>query len=424
VPTGVQHEVLTIALLACAIAVAAAAGGVAGDWPQMLGPGRDGRAALDERLAESWPAAGPPVAWRRPVGSGYAGLAVVGGRAILFHREGDREVVECLDAANGRSIWNSGYTTGFRPQVGSGDGPLCTPVVSAGRVVTFGAQGVLAVHDLDEGTLRWRRETHREFSAPEGYFGAGATPLVVGERVVVNVGGRGAGLVAFSLASGETLWQATDEPASYSAPVEAVVNGRPHVLAVTRYRCLLVDAEVGRVRWEFSFGMRGPTVNGASPAVFAGERADRRSRLLVTASYGIGSVAAAFDDAGFQRLWEGVEPLASQYATPVVLGAHAFCIDGRDDLPPTALTCINLAQGRATWTEPGFGYGTLVAAGDLLIAAKTDGEIVLLRANPERFEPLASFQAVSGTLRALPALAGGRLYVRDDDTLVCLEVGR
>jgi outer membrane protein assembly factor BamB len=403
--------------------LATLAAAAAGDWPQVLGPGRDGHAAADERLAESWPAAGPPAAWTRPVGGGYAGLAVVAGRAILFHRVDDREVVECLDAASGRTLWSDGHATSFRPQVGSGDGPLCTPVVSAGRVVCFGAQGVLSAHDLGDGRLIWRRETHREFSAPEGYFGAGSTPLVVADRVVVNVGGRGAGLVAFSLATGETLWKATDEPASYSAPVAVTVDGRPHVLAVTRYRCLLVDAESGRIRWEFPFGMRGPTVNGASPVVFAGPPDDARSRLLVTASYGIGSVAAAFDAAGVQRLWEGPEPLASQYGTPVVVGGHAFCIDGRDDLPPTALVCLDLATGRATWSEPGFGYGTLLAAADLILAAKTDGELVLLRADAERFERLASCRAVPGTLRALPALSDGRLYVRDEDRLVCLRVG-
>lgn len=421
-PSRFRHSPLMFVLAASPLWLLQAS--KAGDWPQVLGPGRDARAAEDERLAESWPAAGPPVAWSRPVGSGYAGLAVAGGRAILFHRVDDSEVVECLDAASGRTLWSDGHPTAFRPQVGSGDGPLCTPVVSDGRVVCFGAQGVLSVHDLGDGRMIWKRDTHREFSAPEGYFGAGSTPLVVADRVVVNVGGRGAGLVAFSLPTGEILWKATDEPASYSAPVEVTVDGRPHVLAVTRYRCLLVDAASGRIRWEFPFGMRGPTVNGASPVVFGGPPADARSRLLVTASYGIGSVAAAFDAAGVQRLWEGPETLASQYGTPVVVGRHAFCIDGRDDLPPAALVCLDLATGRATWREPDFGYGTLVAAADVLLAAKTDGELVLLRANPERFERLGSCRAVQGTLRALPALSGGRLYVRDDDTLVSLRVGR
>ncbi|MFM8578977.1 MAG: PQQ-binding-like beta-propeller repeat protein [Planctomycetaceae bacterium] len=396
----------------------------AGDWPQILGPARDGRAAADERLAESWPSSGPSVAWRKPVGAGYAGLAVVGGRAILFHRVGSREVVECLDTGSGRTLWSDGHETTFRPQVGSGDGPLCTPVVASGRVVTYGAQGVLSTHYLDDGQLVWRRDTHREFSAPEGYFGAGSTPLVVGDRVVVNVGGRTGGVVAFALETGEILWTATDEQASYSAPIEVAVNGRPHVLAVTRYRCLLIDADGGAVRWDFPFGMRGPTVNGASPILFRTASADDRPRLLVTSSYGIGSIAAAFDGSGVERLWEGTEALASQYATPVVLDRHAFCIDGRDDLPPASLTCVDLVTGRATWTESDFGYGTLVAAGDLLIATKTDGEIVLLRANPERFDRLGKARPIRGTLRALPALSAGMLYVRDDESLVCLDVGR
>ena len=403
--------------LALVIGLAAAATAAAGDWPQILGPHRTGHAAADERLADRWPAAGPRERWRREVGPGYAGLAVAGDRAILFHRRGDREIVEAVDAATGRTLWTDAEPTGFRPQVGGGDGPLCVPLVHAGRVLAFGAQGTLTCLDLATGGRLWVRRTHREFAAPEGYFGAGSTPLVVGGAVIVNVGGRDdAGVVAFDLATGKTLWQGTSEAASYSAPVAVDVGGAPHVLMVARLSCLLLDAASGAVRWRFPFGQRGPTVNAASPVVIGGDR------LLVTSAYGVGCVCAAFDRAEARPVWQGAGPLATQYCTPLLLGDHLYGIDGRDDVPPADLVCVAAATGREAWREPNFGYGTLLAADGKILAAKPDGELVLLRATPAGADRLARCRPLPGTLRALPALAGGRLYLRDDTTLVCLDV--
>ncbi|MFM7138554.1 MAG: PQQ-binding-like beta-propeller repeat protein [Planctomycetota bacterium] len=398
---------------------------VAGDWPQILGPRRDGHAAADERLAATWPAAGPTVVWSRETGVGFAGIAVAGGRAYLFHRVGDTELVEALDAATGEVAWkDAGHPTRFQPQVGGGDGPLCTPVVAGERVIVFGASGTLACLDATTGRRQWTRETHRDFTAPEGYFGAGSTPLVVADRVVVNVGGakQEAGLVAFDLATGETAWQTLADAAGYSAPVEVEVDGRSHVLAVTRLACVLVDAATGEIRWRFPFGQRGPTVNAATPVLLP------EGRLLVTAAYGIGSVCAAFDARAATPIWEGGESLATQYCTPILVGGHLYAIDGRDDIPPADFTCLDPATGRVLWTERGFGYGTLLEADGKLVVTKTDGELLLVEPNPAALKILGRCRPfgadLAGALRALPALSGGRLYLRDDRRLVCLSVGR
>ena len=404
----------------CVVAYPLAVAAHAGDWPQILGPHRAGIAAADESLADAWPAAGPPTEWRREVGTGYAGVAVAAGRTFLFHRVAGEEVVEALDAAAGKTLWRAAHPTTFTPQVGGGDGPLCVPLVHDGRVIVFGAQGVLRCLDAATGAERWRHDTHREFGAPEGYFGAGSTPIVAARNVIVNVGGsrNDAGVVAFGLDTGETAWMATSEPASYSAPVAVTVGGEPHVLMVTRFACLLLDPRSGGVLWRFPFGQRGPTVNAASPVTWPD------GRFLVTAAYGIGSVCGSFDAAGFTRLWEGVGPLATQYCTPVVLGEEIYCIDGRDDVPPAALKCLDARTGRERWTEAAIGYGTLLAADGKLIVVQADGTLVLVRPAAQRCEILARGRPLTGTVRALPALAAGRLYLRDDATLRCLDVGR
>ena len=414
---------LYLAFVLAAILKVLANQATAGDWPQVLGPVRTGIAAADERLADRWPDAGPTVVWQRPVGSGYAGVAVATGRVFLYHRQGDREVTEALDTATGKTLWQADHATRFQPQVGGGDGPLCIPTVSGDRLITFGAQGVLTCLDTATGQVHWQRQTHREFDAAEGYFGAGSSPLVIGDCVVVNVGGRsGAGVVGFDLATGKVRWQTTNEPASYAAPTAIRLAGSDQALIVTRYQCLLIDPTSGGIGWQFPFGMRGPTVNAATPVVWTA--ADSSSRLLVTAAYGIGSSCATFDADTTTPIWQGTGSLASQYCTPILRDGHLYCIDGRDDVPPATLKCVDAATGQVRWQEPNFGYGTLLAADGKLLAVKTSGDLMLLKVSQAGFETLATARPLPGTLRALPALAAGRLYLRDETRLVSLSIGR
>lgn len=410
----------------------------AGDWPQILGPGRNGVAAADEKIADRWPRGGPPTLWQRPVGSGFAGPAVAGQRVILFHRQGDEEIIEALDAATGKTLYRDASPTSFEPQVGEGNGPLCVPTISQGRIVAYGPQGVLTCLDLASGQRLWQRKTHWDFKAPEGYFGAGSSPLIVGDLVIANVGGSrtGAGIVAFALNDGQTVWKATDEAASYSAPVSVTVSDMTLVLMVTRYNCLCLDPRSGTILFQFPFGQRGPTVNAATPLV-AGDR------LLVTASYGIGSVYGEFDLLGFHSLWSGERPLATQYCTPIFHNGHIYAIDGRDDVPPADLKCIELEPGRipvasgarppegadrrtagpaVKWVEQNFGYGTLLLVDGRLLAQKTDGELLLIEPSPSELKIVSRCQPFRGTVRALPAVSNGCIYLRDQDTLKCLNL--
>ena len=392
----------------------------AGDWPQILGPHRNGKAASDEQLLNEWPASGPAEVWSRPVGHAFAGVAVAGPRVILFHREGEQEVTECLNAADGQSVWKQGHATTFYPQVGGGDGPLCVPVISGDRVVTFGAQGVLSCFRLASGERLWMRKTHEDFRALEGYFGAGSSPIVVDRLVIVNVGGgrQEAGVVAFDLQTGETRWTQTQEPAGYSAPVLVAFEDRSYVLMVTRYKCVLLDAETGAIGFEFPFGQRGPTVNGASPVVID------NAKLFVTASYGVGAAYAQFSRQHFDMLWQRDDVLSAQYCTPIYEDGILYGIDGREDVPPADLKAVELKTGKRLWIEPSFGYGTLISADGKLLIQKTDGDLILGKASPEGFRKLAHHRVLNGEVRALPALANGRFYVRNDRVLKCFQVGR
>jgi outer membrane protein assembly factor BamB len=409
----------TTACVLAGLSLAAASGhGIAGDWPQILGPERTGIAA-GEQLADAWPEAGPPILWTRSVGEGTAGVAIQGDAVVLFHRPSDEEVVEVLDGTTGESRWRKSYATTFASQIGGDDGPLCVPTIDEDRVVTFGPQGVLSCWNLSNGKLLWRRETHQDFGALEGYFGAGSSPLVVNDGVIVNVGGakESAGIVAFDRQTGDNLWQASKERASYAAPTVATFAGRSVVLCLARLGCLGLDPTTGEVLFEVPFGKRGPTVNAATPVVLG-------DSFFLTASYGIGAALVNIEGNSASEIWRKPDVLSSQYTTPIAHEGLLYGIDGRDDLPPAHLRCIDPRTGEVLWSEDNFGYATLVGAGDKLLLVKTDGELVLARANRERFESLGRHQLTSDTLRALPALSEGRLLVRDTTTLYCVAVGR
>ena len=404
--------------LLSALGIALAQDACAGDWPQVLGPHRDGVADSDERVELSWPESGPQVVWERAVGDGVAGVAVAGEVGVLFHREGDQEVVEGFVPGTGKSIWRDSYETTFRPQVGGQGGPLSVPAIAGNWLVTFGPQGVLSCYELESGALQWRRRTHDDFDAREGYFGAGSSPLIWNDRVIVNVGGfrSQASVVAFNLEDGDTLWHVLDDHASYSSPRMMTYNEQPLIVAECRLQCIGIEPESGEIAFQFPFGMRGPTVNGANPLVV-------NQKLFLTASYGIGGLLVGLDQAQPRPLWRGDDLYSSQYCTPVFQSGVLYGVDGRQDGPPGDLKCFDPLTQRTFWTEPGFGYGTLILADGKLLILRTDGTLVLASANRERYDQLAEARVLSGTARALPALAEGRLFVRDEATLKCIQVG-
>ncbi|MEX2137838.1 MAG: PQQ-binding-like beta-propeller repeat protein [Pirellulales bacterium] len=405
-----------IAVLVAAIAILASFNAVAGDWPQILGPNRNG-IAVGEKLLERWPKAGPKVEWRIPVGRGFAGVAVAAGKVVVFDRQADSEVVTVRDARTGEELWSVKAPVRYESTIAPDDGPRCVPLVRDGRVYVLGVAGRLRCLALADGKEHWQRELLKDFDVPPSYFGVGNTPLLVGDKLLVNVGGRdGAGIVAFNMGDGTTAWKATDEGASYSSPTVAMVDGRQLAVFVTRLAVVGLEPASGNLRFRFPFGQRGPTVNAASPLVIDGH-------LFVSASYGVGAVWAKLSPDSAKELWRSDEVMSSQYATCVYQDGALFGIDGRQDQPPGRLRSFDPRSRRIFWTEENFGTGNLILAGDKLLILKTDGELILAAADKSRYRSLARAQILDGTAQPLPALANGLLYVRDENTLKCLRVG-
>ncbi|MCA9121954.1 MAG: PQQ-like beta-propeller repeat protein [Planctomycetaceae bacterium] len=390
----------------------------AGDWPQILGPSRNGE-AQDEPEIPKWPSAGPSQKWSYTLGQGYAGPAVVGNQIVVFHRVGGTERIESLDATTGKPVWKADFEATYGGGVNSDLGPRCVPLIHNGRVYAFGAAGDLHCVSLKDGTELWSRATYQDFDGQEGYFGAGSTPIVAAGKVIVNVGGRNAGIVAFDLETGKTEWQATDEDASYSSPTFAMVNGQSHLVFVTRLHAVSVDPESGNVRFRFRFGSRGPTVNGATPLIFD-------DYLFVSSSYGVGANLSRITEDGIEELWANDNVMSSQYSTCVCRDGFLFGTHGREDYANGVLRCFEAKSGAIQWTVEGFGVAHAILVGKQLLLLGVDGKLRLAEVNTQAYREIAFAQISTNTTRSLPALSNGMFLFRDNQgqggNLVCLQL--
>lgn len=387
--------------------------GAAADWPQYLGPNRNGVSA---ETVEKWDKNGPPVVWSVSVGEGFSGPVIAGSRLIMFHRVGDEEVVECLNTADGKRIWRSAYATDYVDQLNKGNGPRSTPVIDGDRVITLGAAGWLHCWKLADGAKVWGRNINDDYRVPQSYFGVGTSPLVDKDRVLINVGGKNAGIAAFALASGKELWHATADEASYSSPVLASVDGARHAVFFTRFGVSLIDptdgAEHFRKKWRARYAA---SVNAATPLIIG-------DKVFVSASYETGALLLRMQKNGADILYEKEEGMSNHYNTCLYHDGCLYGFDGRQEAGPN-FRCVDLDTCKVRWNKDRFGCGTMVLAKDKIIVLTEEGELLLVDATPKEYREISRAAALSdGPCRAQIALADGKVYGRDQRTLRCWNV--
>jgi len=397
-------------------------GSASPDWPQYLGPSRNG-VYSGPPLAATWPAGGPKKVWQKSVGEGFAGPVVAGDRVILFHRVMNQEVVEALDAKTGDSRWRYAYPTTYRDDFGFDEGPRAVPVVAGGRVYTFGAEGQLTAVDLATGQKVWNVDTMRRFNVRKGFFGAAGSPLVENGRVIANIGGKdgvkGAGIVAFNADTGAVLWTATDHDASYSSGVSATFAGQPTAVFFTRNGLVGLDPSNGAIRFQRQWRSRlAASVNAATPLVVG-------DTIFVSATYGTGAAAIQVQGGQLKDLWSGDEILSNHYASSVYSNGVLYGYHGRQEFNPS-FRAVDFKTGMVKWNVDAFHAGSVTLVGDRLLILKETGELILAAATPQAYRPLAQAQILPMTVRSLPALSDGFLYARNNDThkdvLVCLDL--
>jgi outer membrane protein assembly factor BamB len=382
---------------------------VAADWPNLHGPTRDGHSA-ETKLNWEWAKAAPAAAWTADVGAGHAGPVVANGVVYVWHRAGDDDTLTALAADTGKEKWKYAATVGGR------DGPQAAPVVADGVVFAVGYGGKLHAVSATSGEKVWVKDLMKEYAPPEGYFGVGAGLLVAGGKVIVNVGAKGAGVVAFDAKTGKEVWKATDDPPGYSTPTLADIDGTPHAVVFTRTGLVVLSVESGKVKYTRRHRSRmEASVNAATPLVSDGQ-------VFATASYGTGAALWAMGKGGLDEVWANDTSLSSQYDTPVKVGDHLFGLHGRQDQGSANLVCVEWKTGAVKWTRKTFGVAHLIAVDGGVLALTEGGELVRFAATEKEYQEVGRAKVLDGLTRAAPALADGRLYLRNDRTLACVKL--
>jgi len=384
---------------------------VAADWPQFRGLNRDG-VSTETGLLDKWPEKGPPLLWEKEVGTGFAGPVIAGSRVVFFHRLDKDEVVECFEAATGKPVWAFKYPTRYRDDFGFDNGPRCAPLIADGKVFTLGAEGRLHCLKLEDGTKVWERSLTDDYKPAKGFFGVGTSPLLEGSRLLVNVGAKGAGIVAFDKDTGKEAWKATSQAASYSSPVAATIGGVRHAIFLTREGIVSVDPDKGDVRFTKAWRSRNNlSVNAATPVVVG-------DRLFVSACYDTGALLAKVRKDGLDDIWNNDESMSCHYDTCVHRDGFLYGMEGREE-QGARLRCIELETGKVRWTSEKFGCGSIVLVEGKLVILNKAGELVLVEATPTAYRELSRVSVLGSPCRAQLALADGRLLARDPKSLKC-----
>jgi outer membrane protein assembly factor BamB len=388
----------------------------ADDWPQWLGPTRDGVSTVK---VAPWKEP-PKVVWQQAVGAGHSSPIVAGGRVFLHvkAKDKDEEEIAAFDAKSGKELWRQAYPRApFKSPFGVG--PRATPIASGGRVYTFGVTGVLACWQADDGKPVWQVDTTQEFKPAALVFGVSCSPIIEEGNLVVNVGGPGASVVAFKKETGLVAWKVLDDKASYSSPI-AIGRGKDRQIIVLTHEGLVgLSPAQGKALWRF--GLVDKLSESSTTPVLAGD-------LLLASSVTYGSACLRLETRdgapGFAEAWKN-PALTCYISTPAVVGDRAFLVTGTIIPPPSAtLRCVELKTGKVLWSRPDTGryHAALVrTAEDRLLMLDDDGGLALLDPSPAEYKELARSK-ICGPTWAHPALVDGRLYVRDNKALLCLQV--
>lgn len=420
----------------------------ADDWPQWLGPKRDGH-WRETGIVEKFPAGGPPRVWRTAIGAGYSGPAVVGDRVYLMDREvpestpkpksafdasriPGNERVLCLDAADGRVVWHRDYDCSYT--VSYAAGPRTTPIVADGRVYTLGTMGNLACQEAKDGKLIWARDFVAEFGLKVPTWGVSAHPLLDGQKLICVVGGEGSVAVAFDKNTGKELWRALSakEP-GYCPPVIHEVGGRRQLILWHAEAVNGLDPETGRVLWtepwKLNYGMAIPMPRSLEDG------------LYLTCFYN-GSMRLRFEPGQSTPVvaWKTMKQserdtvhLNCTMATPWIEGGHVYgpCSYGQ-------FRCLRLEDGKRLWEtfEPTTGkaerWGNcfVVKNGSRWFLFNEQGDLIVAKLSPEGYEELGRARVIEPintdpgrpVVWSHPAFANRRMYVRNDREIVCIDL--
>ena len=381
-----------------------------GDWPRFRGPNGDG-ISTETGLRTSWPEEGPELLWRAPVGEGFSGISVVGDRLFTMYGRDRSEWVAGFDAGSGRELWR--YRSDGLYRDGQGNGPRSTPTVDGALVFALGAQGRLHALDAESGQEVWSRDLVDDYGARRPTWGISTQPLIHGNLLLVNVGGRsGASIVAFDKRTGNEVWRSQDDLAGYAAPLRIKIGGLTQIVFFTAEGLVSVSPTSGELYWRAPW-KTSLDVNAAAPVfvapdkVFVSSGYDKGAALLRIRTNGARASAA--------EVWRS-RVMRNRFSSSIHYDGYIYGFD------ETTFKCIDADSGEMMWRSRGLGHGSLILADGHLIILSDRGVLALVEASPAGYKEKARTRVLGGKTWTPPTLAGGRLYLRNEREMISLNM--
>jgi outer membrane protein assembly factor BamB len=400
----------TITAVAGLLAISASCA-LAQDWPQWRGPNRDGKAG-GFTAPQTWPKE-LTQKWKVTVGLGDATPALVGNKLYVFARQGDDEVIRCLDAANGKELWQEKYAAkAVSGAAAQHPGPRSSPAVADGKVLTIGVGGVLSCVDAATGKMLWRKN---DFSGAWPKFFTASSPIVTGGLCIAQLGSESnGGIVAYDLASGDQKWKWTDDGTAYASPDLLTVDGTKMVVTLTAKKIVGLGVADGKLLWEAPFPVQGMSYNAATPII--------EGQTVIYAGAGRGTKAVKIEKTadGFaaKELWSNPDN-GVQFNSPVLKGGQIYGLSQKG-----VVFCLDAKDGKTLWTTElgGRGFGSIVDAGSVLLALTPKGELAVFEPSDKEYKNLASYKVTETETYAYPVAAGNGLFVKEKDSLLLWNV--
>ena len=396
-------------LLGAGLAPAAGADPSKGvDWPQFRGPQQNG-VSLEKGLLRSWPESGPKVLWKKPIGSGFSTVTVVGDALYTMAVEGESETAYRLRESDGEVVWRVPLGPVF-PET-FGNGPRATPTVGKDVVYMLAAPGRLHALKTKDGSRLWEVDLTKELGSPTPARGFAYSPLVDGDLLLLEAGGpEGKGVVALDKMTGKIRWSALDGKPGYVTPLAVTSDGvRQYVFVRTAGGDIISLLPDGKVHWRHAW--KSGAI--ASPLFLP------PNRIFASASDDVGAilleVGKAEGKATVREVWNS-RVMKNHFSSPVLYEGHIYGFDN------ASLKCIVAETGEQKWVQRGYGKGSLIAADGLLYILSDQGQLILAEATPEAFREKGTVKLLEGKTWTAPVLAHGRLYLRDEDEMIVLDV--
>lgn len=401
----------TIAAVAgCAVLISASCVR-AQDWPQWRGPNRDGK-VTGFNAPSTWPKE-LTRKWQVTVGTGDATPALAGDKLYVFARQGADEIISCLNAADGKELWQNKYAAqAVNGAAARHPGPRSSPTVADGKVITLGVGGVVSCLNAADGKLLWRNE---EFTKVPQFFTA-MSPIVVDGLCIAHLGAKDSGtIIAFDLATGSAKWKWAGDGPAYGSPVLITVAGAKAIATQTEKSIVGVAVADGKLLWKVATPTQGRFFNSATPIV------DGQTIYYTGQGQGTKAVKIEKEGEGFaaKELWSN-DKLGTGFNTPVLKDGLLFGLSDKG-----SFFCLNAKTGEAAWTDivtRRDNFGSILDAGSVLVALPSSAELIAFKAGDKQYDELARIKLSDTPIYAHPVLAGKRVFVKDSETLTLWTV--